>query len=346
MFLGQKIFTLVKLGEEFKKMTSSEDLYNFTEYNNIFVHNPWFIREFVEYSLKQWSAQLNEQNLFNWLKKYNLPENPNTDKTLGIICAGNIPMVALHDIICCYLTGTQSIVKMSSKDNILTKYVLEKLYEFDPQSATQISYTEEQLLGIDAIIATGNNTTNQYFDQYFGNKPHIFRQQKNSVAIISQNDQLNDFQRLADDVFLYFGLGCRNVSKIFVPKDFDFNELGKAFQKYKNLSDHYKYHNNLTYQYAMLAMNQIVHINFENLLLVENQDINSPIGILHYEYYDNKNDVKNFLSENEDKIQCVVSRDKTFENAIDFGNAQNPQLDNYADNIDTINFLLKLQKCR
>lgn len=345
MYIAKKIYYLSKLGNELKKMSEKEEInYYFTEYENIYNHNPWFIRNFVEYALKQWAENLNEQQIYNWLKNYNIPSEIDKSTVVAIICAGNIPLVGLHDIICCYLSGVKTIVKLSSKDNILMKYVIEKLYELDSNAKNEIKYTEDQLSNINAIIATGTNNTNQYFEEYFGKYPHIFRKNKNSLAVITEKNSIEDLKNLADDIFLYFGLGCRSVSKIFIPKNFDFNKLETAFCKYKYLIDHHKYYNNLTYQYALMSMNQTIHINCENILLIENQAFHSAIGVLNYEYYSSIENVNKILSENTKNIQCIVSNDKTVNNALDFGHAQQPNLSDYADNIDTIKFLLNIRK--
>ncbi|MDR2836114.1 MAG: hypothetical protein LBV69_07985 [Bacteroidales bacterium] len=349
MFIEKRKNILSQLGEIFKNMSSEEGINLFSSfYDNIFYHNPWFTKEFVQFSLNQWSEQLSEENIsdflngiiFNEIKNYELPKNINNSKKIGIICAGNIPLVGLHDVVCCYLTGYLMIVKLSSKDNILMKFVLDKLIELDTEA--NIFYTEERLQNFDALIATGSNNSNKYFEYYFGKNPHLFRSNKTSVAILTGEEYHEDLQNLSDDVFLYFGLGCRNVSKIFIPENYDFNLLGTAFQKYFYLADHHKYYNNLTYQYALLAMNQIVHVNFQNLLLIENSNVFSPIGVLNFEYYSDINSLNDRLSNNCDTIQCVVANNNKIKKSVCFGYSQRPKLSDFADNVDTINFLLNI----
>lgn len=331
MAIEKKIKTLAKLGEILRNKSQLPD------FEKIFISNPWFTKEFVEFSLQQWADLLTEDNLFSWLNNYNF-ENLKK-KNVAIIAAGNIPAVGFHDLICNYIVGHNTIIKLSSKDTVLMKYLIDLMKKIDDDF--EINISEERLTNFNAVIASGSQNSNLYFDYYFHNYPHIFRNNRSSLAIISKDDDINSFDLLADDVFTYFGLGCRNISKIFIPKDFNFDLLGNAFQKYNLLSDHYKYYNNICYQYAVLAMNRIVHANFGNLLLTENKDLFSPIAVLNYEYYSDRTEIENYISENKNNIQCVVSNN-FIPNTIKFGDAQKPKLFNYADNIDTIDFLLNI----
>lgn len=331
MAIEKKIKTLAKLGEILRNKSQLPD------FEKIFISNPWFTKEFVEFSLQQWADLLTEDNLFSWLNNYNF-ENLKK-KNVAIIAAGNIPAVGFHDLICNYIVGHNTIIKLSSKDTVLMKYLIDLMKKIDDDF--EINISEERLTNFDAVIASGSQNSNLYFDYYFHNYPHIFRNNRSSVAIISKDDDINSFDLLADDVFTYFGLGCRNISKIFIPKNFNFDYLGNAFQKYSRLSDHYKYYNNICYQYAVMAMNSIVHANFGNLLLTENKDLFSPIAVLNYEYYSDITEIEKDISENQNHIQCVVSNN-VIPNTIKFGDAQKPKLFNYADNIDTIEFLLNI----
>lgn len=334
MNIEERINVLSKLGKILEIKSNSLD------FEKIYQHNPWFTHFFLEFALKQWCNSLSEDKLHSWINKYGFQTSDKNKKTIGIIAAGNIPLVGFHDVICSYISGNNTIIKLSSKDNILMKYVIDLIKNLDNNCG--INYCEERLSNFDAIIASGSQNSNLYFNYYFSKYPHIFRNNRTSIAVISDKNSTNDLESLADDVFIYFGFGCRNVSKIFIPKDFNFDNLGIAFQKYDHLANHYKYYNNLCYQYAILSMNQIIHANFGNLLLTENKNIFSPISVLHYEYYSDIAEIENNISENKNSIQCIVSNNNDIKNTIKFGNAQKPELYDFADNIDTIQFLLNI----
>jgi hypothetical protein len=341
MNLNQRIEILIDLGKEFTEICNNENRNSFPGFKKIFYNNPWFTEEFVRIAMNEWSIQLEESNLKSWLNNYKIPENFSEDFTLGLIMAGNIPLVGLHDFICGFITGAKIKIKLSSKDNILMKWLIDSLIAKYPELESRISVTDERLSKFDAIIATGSNNSNRYFEYYFSNYHNILRKNRNSVAIITGNESNEDLEKLADDIFLYFGLGCRNVSKIYVPKNYNFENLNNAFQKYGHLINHNKYANNFNYQYALIALNRVLHFNFGNLILVENTNWGSPISILNYEYYSDIDYIKKQISASSEQIQCVVCLDKTSKGYLSFGETQKPKITDYADNIDTINFILK-----
>ena len=298
-------------------------------------HNPWFTSTFIDKATQAIRDNfLSINKLENWISHYHL-DDLISPKNIGIVMAGNIPMVGFHDFLAVFISGHHQTIKFSTKDNLLLKHLIHKLYEFDPQSKNSITIAET-LKGCDAYIATGNNQSALYFHQYFGKYPNIIRKNRTSAAILNGNETEEELRLLSDDIHFYFGLGCRNVTKIYVPSPYDFVPLLKAFEAYHYFRDHHKYSNNYDYQLSILLLNNIYYMTNENTLLVENKGLFSPISVLHYEYYMDKNQLKNELSKT-DEIQCVVGHD-----FVPFGKAQEPDLFSYADGIDTMQFLLTL----
>jgi len=297
--------------------------------------NPWFIPEFVDHAVKNIATCfLNRTKLEEWLKKYDLPPHREVVKTVGITMAGNIPLVGFHDFLCTFVSGHRQAVRLSSKDNILLKHIFEMLGEWNPE-AGQYLEIKEMLKGCDAYIATGSNNTARYFEYYFKKYPHIIRKNRTAIAIISGTETQADLERLADDVYLYFGLGCRNVSKIFVPEGYDFIPLLEAFRKYDHLIENHKYKHNYDYTLAMHIVNQKFYMTNGSILLSENESVFSPISQLNYQYYTGTDAIYGSL--NPEDIQAVSGT-----SAIPFGTLQSPALADYADGTDTIAFLKDL----
>ncbi len=343
MTLKERIETLSVVGSEMSEVCQTPELYNFPGFERIYNSNPWFSEEFVRFALTECSKNLKTDILNKWSDKYNIPDGL-SDRTLGLIMAGNIPMVGLHDLICGFICGVNLNIKLSSKDSLLLKWIIDRILIKSPGYASKIKISESRVDNFDAIIATGSNNTNRYFEYYFSSYPNILRKNRNSVAILSGKETKEELEALADDIFVYFGLGCRNVSKIYVPENYDFNPLCNAFQKYIHLKDHFKFANNLDYQYAVLAMNKILHVNPGNLFLVEKSDIAAPVGVVNYEYYNDLDVVEQILTENSEKIQCIITKCTGFSDKLAFGKSQKPGLNEYADNADTISFILNLRK--
>jgi hypothetical protein len=249
--------------------------------------------------------------------------------------AGNLPLVGFHDLLSVFICGHRQVIKLSSKDDVLTKHIVEKLVSWNKEVDDLISI-RDLLKGCDAYIATGGNQSARHFEQYFGAYPHIIRKSKTSAAILSGNESAVELENLADDVHLYFGRGCRNVTKLFVPENYDFIPLLKAFDKYKYFSDHNKYRNNFDFQLSLLLLNQVFYMTNGSTLLVEKTQSFTPISVLHYEHYTNPGELNEHLDKMEE-LQCVVGKDH-----LAFGTAQTPSLTNYADGVDTMQFLLGL----
>jgi hypothetical protein len=298
-------------------------------------HNGWFTPVFIEIAIKNICAEfLDAEKLKLWAAHYHLDNNIK-GKNIGLVMAGNIPLVGFHDFLCVFISGHIQTIKLSSKDDILLKHIVEKLYSWDATIKNNILFAE-MLKNCDAYIATGSNNSARYFEQYFAKYPHIIRHNKTSVAILTGKETTEELDKLADDVHLYFGLGCRNVTKIFVPENYDFVPLLRAFDKYKYFADHNKYKNNYDYQLSIALLNNKYYMTNGATLLIENEEIFSAISQLHYSFYKDINTLKKALAENND-VQCIIGRDM-----VAFGQAQMPGLFNYADGVDTMQFLLTL----
>lgn len=298
--------------------------------------NTWFIPEFTDLAANAISNTfLQKKELENWSKNYHIPEENKTPKNVGIVMAGNIPLVGFHDFLCAFISGHRQTIKPSSKDDVLLRHLVQHMYTLDASVKDLVSFSE-MLKGCDAYIATGSNNSARYFDYYFSKYPHIIRRNRTSVAILTGNETTAELEKLADDVYQYFGLGCRNVSKIYVPQQYDFLPLLEAFRKYNYLSDHSKYMNNYDYQMAVLILNKKFYMTNGSIILLEEPGIFSPISQLNYEYYSTLSAVSGKLQHHED-VQCVVGKKE-----IPFGQAQLPCLTDYADGVDTLKFLLEL----
>jgi hypothetical protein len=298
-------------------------------------YNGWFIPEFIALAIQNICTEfLSPEKLESWASHYHLDDNIK-GKNIGLVMAGNIPLVGFHDFLCVFISGHNQTIKLSSKDDVLLKHLVQKMYSWQPGLQQHIAIAD-MLKGCDAYIATGSNNSARYFEQYFGKYPSIIRRNRTSVAILTGKESTEELDRLADDVHVYFGLGCRNVTKIFVPKAYYFVPLLKAFNKYSYFADHHKYKNNYDYQLSMALMNNIYYMTNESTLLIESDQVFSAISQLNYSFYDNADKLQSTLKENND-IQCIVGYDNT-----PFGAAQTPGLFDYADGVDTMQFLLTL----
>jgi len=296
--------------------------------------NPWFTPEFIDLATGNLAKHfLDKKKLESWTSAYKIETV--APKKIGIVMAGNIPLVGFHDFLCVFISGHKAIIKPSSKDEVLIKHLAQKLIDWDKRSNEMIVF-QEMLKDCDAYIATGSNNSARYFEYYFKKYPHIIRRNRTSVAILDGNETAKKLEELADDVHLYFGMGCRNVTKIYVPKDYDFIPLLSAFKKYDHFKDHHKYRNNYDYNLALHILNGKFYMANESIILLENPSIFSPISQLNYEFYTDKNTAIVSLRSMED-LQCTVGHGH-----IPFGQAQLPSLTDYADGIDTVNFLIKL----
>jgi len=302
-------------------------------------HNGWFTPEHVHYAIESWAKALQEDNLNQWLKKYDFSEVKS--KTVSLILAGNIPLVGFHDFLSVLITGHKVLVKTSSNDQHLIKFLANYLTAINPEIEDFITFTDEKLESFDAIIATGSNNTARYFEYYFKDKPSIIRKNRNSVAILTGNETREDLVKLGEDIFRYFGLGCRNVSKLFVPKNYDFQLFFESIYEFKDVIFYEKYSNNYDYNKAVFLMSNFKLLDNEFLTLKEDSSYASPISSIFFEYYDKIEEIKKKLVNDAEQIQCVVSS-CYIENSIPFGQTQQPLLWDYADNLDTIEFLLSI----
>jgi len=302
-----------------------------------YLKNAWFTPENVRLAISSIAENLTENSIEEWLSKYPEISNINEPKTIGVIMAGNIPLVGFHDFICTLITGNKIIAKTSSKDSDLIVYIAKMLCEINNGFDKLINITQSPLSGFDAVIATGSNNTSRYFEYYFGKYPNIIRKNRNSIAVIDGSESEYELKELGRDVFSYFGLGCRNVSKIYIPAGYKLNSLLDLWNGYENVINNNKYANNYDFYKAVFLVNRDKFIDSGYLLLKEDDSISSPVSVLYYEYYDSKTELDGNIEKHKNSIQCVVSK-----NAVPFGKSQNPRLWDYADGVDTIDFLLKI----
>ena len=298
-------------------------------------HNAWFLPEFIDLAVENiCNLFLQKVKLEQWVQHYHIDDNIG-GKNIGVVMAGNIPMVGFHDFLCVFISGHLQTIKLSSKDDILLKHLVSKMIEWEPQTKQHIRIAE-MLKGCDAYIATGSNNSARYFESYFSKYPNIIRHNRTSAAILTGNETTVELEALADDVHQYFGLGCRNTTQLFVPMAYDFVPLLKAFDKYKYFDGHHKYKNNYDYQLSIALLNNVFYMTNGSILLLESNAIFSPISVLNYCFYKTEKEALDTI-QNREELQCVCGLNKT-----KFGKAQAPGLMDYADGVDTMQFLLTL----
>ena len=301
--------------------------------------NSWFTPENLQFACQSWAEALQEEKLERWLSSYDIPVD--RAKKVAIIMAGNIPLVGFHDFLSVLISGHKALVKLSSDDKILLPFLANYLQDIEPLWKDTFTFTEERFTDFDAVIATGSNNSARYFEHYFAKKPHIIRKNRNSVAVLSGKETKEELLGLGNDIFQYFGLGCRSVSKIFIPKGYDFDIFFRAIYPFRDIINNQKYANNYDYNKAMYLMSLFKLRENGFLMLKEDSSYASPIATLFYEYYDDTNRLKEQLQEDNDKIQCIVANG-FISTEIAFGKTQQPQLWDYADNVDTVTFLTNL----
>lgn len=352
MLQKNKISSFVELGKFLAQFSLDKSVQNpRVQHNNLFFnsfedliklsksHNGWFTEEQVIFAINSWSEALKEENLTQWLSKYDF--STVQPKKIGLILAGNIPLVGFHDFLSVLISGHNVLVKTSSNDQHLIKFLANYLISIDKSLEERITFTDGKLESFDAVIATGSNNTARYFEYYFKNKPSIIRSNRNSVAILNGAETHEDLVNLGEDIFRYFGLGCRNVSKLFVPNGYSFDAFFQAIFEYQDVIHYEKYSNNYDYNKAVFLMSNFKLLDNGFLTLKEDSSYSSPISSVFYEYYDSISDLNNRLKNDEDQIQCIVSN-RLNENSIAFGQTQKPQLLDYADNVDTLEFLISV----
>jgi hypothetical protein len=331
MNINERINLLVKLGEY---LVLSEEELELVKQKAQY-ENAWFNIDFINLAIKNITQNFLQKDLLTaWIKHYDLKE-PDQKRNVGIVMAGNIPLVGFHDFLCVFISGHKAIIKPSSKDEILIKYIIHKFFEWNNDAKNHIAVAEN-LKNCDAYIATGSNNSSRYFEYYFSKYPNIIRRNRTSVAVLNGDETAEELNLLADDIQLYYGMGCRNVSKIFVPEGYDFIALLDALRKYNYFSDFHKYKNNYDYQLALLIMNRKFYMTNDSIILTENDSVFAPVSQVNYSYYNEPKTLIKSLQNNTD-IQCIVGKD-----FVPFGKTQSPLITDYADGIDTMQFLKQL----
>jgi hypothetical protein len=350
MNLEKRIEAFIRLGNIIRQYLSEEQA-KFKDQPLAMLHqqvqkaaeeNPWFTREHILEALRSIAILLEREHLDQWIRQYPDLQKDRDPRTIGVINAGNIPLVGFHDMLCVLMAGHIYLGKLSSKDKHLPRAIASILKQAEPTLKDRIILEENHLKHFDAIIATGSNNTSRYFHYYFDPYPHIIRKNRNGVAVLTGRESDNELEKLAGDALLYFGLGCRNVSKLYIPHDADITRILDAFSKYERLMDNTKYANNYDYHKSIFSINMIPHYDTGFLLLKEDRQIASPISTLHFEKYNDIKRVKQDIELQSQHIQCVVSHSNEIPDTIPFGEAQHPNLWDYADGIDTLQFLLSL----
>lgn len=327
--LQRKIELLVRLGDYM--LSDDEAWQNAKDWAKN--RNAWFDDENIQLAISGITGRFLQENLLrDWAKQY---PGAHTSKKVGVVMAGNIPMVGFHDFLCGFISGHKLHIKLSSKDDILLPHLVKKLAEWEPEFSEFIIFADN-LKGCDAYIATGSNNTARYFEQYFGKYPHIIRKNRTSVAILTGSETADDLYNLGKDIFSYYGLGCRNVTKVYLPEGYDIGVLLSGLEPYNDIITHHKYKHNYDYYLAIYLLNKVPYLSNDFLLIVENEVPFSAVSVLHYEFYTDKVQLIKKLHKNED-IQCLVDNDN-----ILFGQSQLPALQDYADGIDTMMFLSTL----
>ncbi len=346
MNLQQRIDVLSTLGMRMKSMVNLGDEAYAALCIRAYLKNNWFTKEYIEKAMLAWSDVLTTEGISDWLKAY-VPIRDSEAKKIGVINAGNIPLVGLHDFISVLLCGHTYIGKNSSEDNLLLPFIASILTDIEPMFKKKIQFVEK-LAGFDAVIATGSNNSSRYFESYFARVPNIIRKNRSGVAVLSGNESKEEFEKLGRDIFQYFGLGCRNVSKVFVPQGYNFKNFFEGIFGFNAVMQHNKYMNNFDYNNAMLLMKLVPFLQNEFLIIHEDDRIASPISVVHYEKYNDHAALLENLDAADNRIQCVVTNEKlnlqsSLRNRmVFFGNAQSPSLNDYADGVDTIRFLLSV----
>lgn len=336
MTLEKRLSAFIQLGDFIRSLDSETIAQLARESAN---ENPWFTENNVRLALSGIQQNLTKEHLTQWTSPYDL--NHTSKKSVGLVMAGNIPLVGFHDLLAVLISGHKALVKLSSKDSKLPSFLIQKLFAFEPAFQEAIAIQQETLKGFDAVIATGSDNTARHFEYYFRNVPNIIRRNRTSCAILTGKETPEELHKLGHDIFSYFGLGCRNVSKLFAPADYDVTNLFPAWQDYQQVIHHHKYANNYDYQKSILLVNKDTFLDNGFVLMQESEKLVSPIAVLYYQRYTSIEEVNNLLQTTKEKIQCVVGHAPLA--TIPFGQAQYPALWDYADGVDTMNFLTSLR---
>lgn len=341
MTVQERIALMIRLGEHLRE---KEDELLQAWMSRTQFKNAWFTIENQQSAITAIAEEfLQEDKLLAWLAQYELSDSVAARK-VGLVLAGNIPLVGFHDILCVFLSGHISRIKLSSKDEYVLAYFIKLLVQWDERAKAYFEIVDK-LVDIEAVIATGSNNSARYFETYFSKYPHIIRKNRNAVAVLSGQESSEELHNLGKDVFRYFGLGCRNVSKIYVPEAYDFEELLTALHEFRDVVRHSKYKNNFDYNYAMYLLNKEPFLANGCILLREDEMIASRIANLNYEFYSDLTSLESQLKGKVAEIQCVVAQEDLLGGeSLPFGTAQSPGLADYADGVDTLQFLLTLRQ--
>ncbi len=336
--LSQRIDVLESLGDYFSNFDENNpEYFPFVEaIEKATIENAWFRREECIYAISCWGKALEKLNIEKWLAPYSLRENQSA-KTIALVLAGNIPMVGFHDILSVWITGNAALIKCATKDKVLIPFIINN----NPQLKSMSLFTEEKLKNFDAVIATGSNNSARYFDYYFSKYPSLIRKNRNGVAILNGEETKSELENLGRDMLQFFGLGCRNIAKLYLPNGFDLNRIFSGIYPLSNLIDVKKYANNYDYNKAVFLMSEFDFADNGFFILKEDTAISSPIATAFYEYYDDATKLRDQIKDQKDKIQCIVTNEP-YPNAVSFGQTQMPGLSDYADGVDTIEFLRSL----
>lgn len=334
MELEKRISVLIGLGKQLNKVSTSP---TGIPYQEAYQSNPWFTPESINQAIQGIAWMLEEENLKHWLKAYNFKDRD--AKTVGIVMAGNIPLVGFHDLLCVLISGHYALIKLSRQDTVLMNWIIDLLIDIEPAWKNRIE-KREVLKGMDSVIATGSDNTSRYFEYYFRHIPHIIRKNRTAVAVIQGNETEADLAGLGNDIYQYFGLGCRNVSTVFIPESYDIRKLFPALDVHESIGDHHKYRNNYDYNKSIYLVNKVPHFDNGFSLWTQGDALVSPISVTYYQHYPTMGQLEKTLVDQGEKIQCVIG--KGLKNAVAFGQAQRPAPWDYADNVDTLAFLAEL----
>lgn len=336
MKLAERVDAFAQLGEVMANLSQ-------TDKNNLFelarAQNAWFTNASLELAWSGIIQMLSLQTLAEWAGRYSL--SPSLRKKVGVVMAGNIPLVGFHDFLCVLISGHELVAKASSKDEVLIKYLTQKLIEIEPRYGALTAF-QERLNGCEAIIATGSDNTSRYFEYYFRNIPHIIRKNRSSCGVVMGEETETDFTNLGLDVFSYFGLGCRNVAKLYVPEGFDLPSILKSWEPYQEVIHHNKYANNYEYNKSVYLVTRQPFLDTGFVMLKESTTMVSPISVVFYESYSSLEDLRQKVASQQQKVQCVVSAKGWFKGSVPFGKAQFPTVYDYADQVDTLDFLSRI----
>lgn len=347
MELEKRIRAIENLGAFLRQFKTDEGLHTKSKlYHLIYdshLYNPWFTPEFVKTAIVNFGESLEIKSLNRWTQMYPAMQyEKSLSKRVGVVMAGNIPLAGIHDFLSVLLSGNKIQAKLSSDDDKLLPAITDQLFEIEPAFADDVLFTRGKLKNIDAIIATGSNNTSRYFEYYFRNVSHIIRRNRNAVAVLTGDETDEELHLLAEDIFMFFGLGCRSIAKLFVPKGYSFDRLFRQIESFRWVKDHNKYHNNYEYYRSIYLINKDQHLDNGFLLLKEDTGFSSPPSVVYFEEYKHQEWLKTRIQDASEQIQCVVGNPVEIPGLTPIGRAQKPDLWDYADGVDTLDFLLKL----